>query len=34
MLSWILRRDRAKQRLDDEVRSFLEMATADRIAER
>jgi putative ABC transport system permease protein len=31
MLSWILRRDRAEQRLDDEVRSFVEMATADRI---
>ncbi len=31
MLSWIFRRDRAEQRLDDEVRSFVEMATADRI---
>src|SRR6185436_7238554 len=33
MLSWILRRDRAEQRLGDEVRSFVEMATADKIAE-
>jgi len=31
MLSWIFRRDRAEQRLDDEVRSFVEMATADKI---
>ena len=31
MVSWILHRDRAEQRLDDEVRSFVEMATADRI---
>ena len=31
MVSWILRRDRAEQRLDDEIRSFVEMATADRI---
>ena len=29
--SWILRRDRAESRLDDEVRSFVEMSTADKI---
>jgi predicted permease len=29
--SWIFRRDRAEQQLDDEIRSFVEMATADRI---
>jgi predicted permease len=31
VLSWILRRDRAEQRLDDEIRSFVEMATADKV---
>ena len=31
--SWILRRDHAEQRLDDEIRSFVEMSTADRIRE-
>ena len=31
--SWILRRDRAEQQLDDEIRSFVEMSTADRIQE-
>jgi predicted permease len=31
MLSWIVRRDRAEQRLDDEIRSFVDMATAERI---
>jgi predicted permease len=31
--SWILRRDRAEQRLDDEVRSFVEMSAADKISE-
>ena len=31
--SWILRRDRAEQRLDDEIRSFVEMSTADKIRE-
>ena len=31
MLSWILHRDRAEERLDDEMRSFVEMATADKI---
>ena len=29
--SWILRRGRAEQQLDDEIRSFVEMSTADRI---
>jgi predicted permease len=29
--SWILRRDRTEQQLDDEIRSFVEMSTADRI---
>ena len=29
--SWILRRDRAERQLDDEIRSFVEMSTADRI---
>ena len=29
--SWILRRDDAEQRLDDEIRSFVEMSTADKI---
>ena len=33
MLSWILRRNRAEQRLDDEVRAFVEMATADKMRE-
>jgi putative ABC transport system permease protein len=28
--SWILRRNRAEQRLDDEIRSFVEMSTADK----
>ena len=31
MVSWILHRDRAERLLDDEVHSFVEMATADRI---
>ena len=31
MVSWILRRDRAESLLDDEIRSFVEMATADKI---
>ena len=31
--SWILRRDRIEQQLDDEIRSFVEMSTADRIRE-
>ena len=29
--SWILRRDRIEQQLDEEIRSFVEMSTADRI---
>ena len=29
--SWILQRDRTEQQLDDEIRSFVEMSTADRI---
>jgi putative ABC transport system permease protein len=29
--SWVLRRNRAEQQLDDEVRSFVEMSTADKI---
>ena len=29
--TWILRRDRTEQQLDDEIRSFVEMSTADRI---
>ena len=29
--TWILRRDRHEQQLDDEIRSFVEMATADRM---
>ena len=28
--SWILRRDRAEQQLDDDVRSFVEMSIADK----
>ena len=31
--SWILRRDRAEQRLDDEIRTFVEMSTAQKIHE-
>ena len=31
VLSWILRRDRAESLLDDEMRSFVEMSTADKI---
>src|SRR5262245_45422893 len=31
VLSWIARRDRAERQLDDELRSFVEMATADKI---
>jgi putative ABC transport system permease protein len=31
--SWILRRDHAERRLDDEVRSFVEMSTGDKIRE-
>ena len=30
---WILRRDQAEQRLDDEIRSFVEMSAADKIRE-
>ena len=33
MASWILRRDRIEQQLDDEIRSFVEMSTANRIRE-
>ena len=33
VLSWILRRDRAESLLDDEARSFVEMSTADKIAD-
>jgi putative ABC transport system permease protein len=33
VLSWILRRDRAEALLDDEARSFVEMSTADKIAD-
>jgi predicted permease len=29
--TWILRRDRIEQQLEDEIRSFVEMSTADRI---
>jgi hypothetical protein len=29
--TWILCRDRTEQQLDDEIRSFVEMSTADRI---
>jgi hypothetical protein len=28
IVSWTLRRDRAEQRLDDEVRTFVEMSMA------
>src|SRR4026207_1432908 len=31
--SWIPRRGRIEQQLDDEIRSFVEMSTADRIRE-
>ncbi len=31
--SWILRRNHAEQRLDDEIRSFVEMSTAEKIRE-
>ena len=31
VVSWIARRDRAERQLDDELRSFVEMATADKI---
>ena len=31
--SWILRRDRAEQELDEEIRSFVEMSAAERISE-
>ncbi len=31
VLSWIFHRDRAEARLDDEMRSFVEMSTADKI---
>jgi predicted permease len=31
MLSWIVRRDRAERGLDDEIRSFVEMATANNV---
>lgn len=33
MASWILRRDRIERQLDDEIRAFVEMSTADRIRE-
>ena len=33
ILSWIARRDRAERRLDDEIRSFVEMAAADKVRE-
>jgi predicted permease len=33
MVAWIVRRDRAERRLDDEIRSFVEMATAERVRE-
>ena len=33
VVSWILQRDRAEQQLDDDVRSFVEMSTADKIRE-
>ena len=33
VLSWIVRRDRAESLLDDDVRSFVEMSTADKIRE-
>ena len=33
MFSWILHRDRAEQRLDDEIREFVEMSAADKIKE-
>src|SRR5262245_11440127 len=31
VVAWIFRRVRAEQRLDDEMRSFVEMATAERV---
>jgi hypothetical protein len=31
MLLWIVRRHRAEQRLDNEIRSFVEMAIADKV---
>ena len=31
ILAWILRRDRAERKLDDEIRSFVEMAAADKV---
>ena len=33
MLSWIFLRNRAEQRLDDEIREFVEMSTAEKIKE-
>jgi putative ABC transport system permease protein len=33
VVSWVVHRDRAEQRLDDEIRTFVEMATADRVRE-
>ena len=33
IVSWIFRRERAEQQLDDEIRSFVEMSVADRIRE-
>jgi putative ABC transport system permease protein len=33
VLTWILRRDRAESLLEDEARSFVEMSTADKIAD-
>jgi len=31
MVSWIVRRDRAERRLDDDIRSFVEMSAADKV---
>jgi hypothetical protein len=33
ILTWLLRRDRAEQRLDDELQAFIEMSAADRMRE-
>jgi putative ABC transport system permease protein len=33
ILWWIVRRDRAERRLDDDIRSFVEMAAADKVRE-
>ena len=34
MASWIVHRDRAERRLDDEIRTFVEMSTAEKIDRR